>query len=205
MRSPTNPQAPGYNPVGLAEKEELVLRPLLAHDTQPSPGQRLKRKLSILLVSGAVSLAVLLAFNILACNGTLFGIKPRPSELASPTPLQARDDQRSSGEEDCPCKPTSTVPDYFNTSPGPWIGKTATGKAPFMAQTRTFDHAATYVPNAPLQTQVPIQGWHPGNLSIFGMMGFLTPYTPSTGFGVDEWPLPDGAEIIWLQVGALRY
>ena len=71
-----------------------------------------------------------------------------------------------------------------------------------MAQTRTFDHAATYVPNAPLQTQVPVQGYQPGDTGIFDMMGFLTPYTPSTGFGVDEWPLPEGAEIIWLQVSA---
>lgn len=201
MSSQADLQAPHYDePIDLNEKEELLPRPLLAHATQPCPGQRLKRRLSVLLASCAVSLAVFFAFNILACNGTLFGIKPRPSEPSAPAPLQAREYQSSSSSEDCPCKLTTTIPEYFNTSPGPWVGKTATGKAPFMAQTRTFDHAATYVPNAPLQTQVPVQGWQPGNLSIFDMMGFLTPYTPSTGFGVDEWPLPEGAEIIWLQV-----
>ncbi|KAK1781977.1 histidine phosphatase superfamily [Copromyces sp. CBS 386.78] len=201
MGSAINSQAPGYEPVSLSEKEELLSRPLLSHGAQPSPGQRLKRKLSVLLASCAVSLSVFVAFNMLACNGTLFGIKPRPSEPSTPqAPVQAREYPSSSSSEDCPCKPTSTVPEYFNTSPGPWVGKTATGKAPFMAQTRTFDHAATYVPNAPLQTQVPVQGWQPGNLSIFAMMGFLTPYTPSTGFGVDEWPLPEGAKIIWLQM-----
>ncbi|KAA8634608.1 hypothetical protein SMACR_02975 [Sordaria macrospora] len=200
MGSTINPQARGYETVSLSEKEELPSRPLLAHGTQLNPAQRLKCKLPVLLASCAVSLAVFFAFNMLACNDTLFGIKPRPSEPSTTqAPFQARDYQ-SSSQEDCPCKPTSTVPDYFNTSPGPWVGKTATGKAPFMAQTRTLDHAATYVPNAPLQTQVPVQGWQPGNLSIFDMMGFLTPYTPSTGFGVDEWPLPEGAEIIWLQM-----
>lgn len=84
---------------------------------------------------------------------------------------------------------TATVPQYFQTSPELWYvltpfsllllvsltglgraGPTATGKAPFMAQTRTFE--GTYVPNAPLQTAVPVVGGgDEGRKSIFEMMG----------------------------------
>jgi hypothetical protein len=69
-----------------------------------------------------------------------------------------------------------------------------------MAQTRTFDPEATYVPNAPLQTSVPIDGMTAANRSIFNLMGYLSPYSPSTGFGVKEYPLPPGAEIVQLQM-----
>ncbi|KAH8890844.1 phosphoglycerate mutase-like protein [Thozetella sp. PMI_491] len=100
---------------------------------------------------------------------------------------------------DCPCLP-SDVPQYFQTSPELWAGPTPTGKQPFLAQTRTFNPTATYVPNAPLQTSIPIEGMGSGNQSIFEMMGYLSPYTPSPGFGVNEYPLPAGAEIIQLQM-----
>ncbi len=63
------------------------------------------------------------------------------------------------------------MPQYFQTSPNPWAGPTATGRQPFMAQTRTFEATATYVPNEPLQTAIPIQGMAEGNRSIFQMMG----------------------------------
>jgi hypothetical protein len=69
-----------------------------------------------------------------------------------------------------------------------------------LAQTRVFDPAATYVPNEPLQTSIPIDGRKPGNDSIFKMMGHLTPYSPAPGFGVDEYPLPEGAEIVQVQM-----
>jgi hypothetical protein len=69
-----------------------------------------------------------------------------------------------------------------------------------MAQTRTFDPEATYVPNAPLQTSVPIDGMDSANRSIFQMMGYLSPYSPSPGFGVNEYPLPKGAEILQVQM-----
>ncbi|KAK0618463.1 acid phosphatase [Bombardia bombarda] len=120
-----------------------------------------------------------------------------PEAAASKAAAEAAD--RAKGD-DCPCRPSADVPQYFQTSPELWAGPTATGRAPFLAQTRTFDHAATYVPNAPLQTSLPIQGMAPQNESIFDMMGFLSPYMPSTGFGVDEWPLPPGAEIVQLQM-----
>ncbi|GAO18775.1 hypothetical protein UVI_02052590 [Ustilaginoidea virens] len=88
------------------------------------------------------------------------------------------------------------VPQYFQTSPELWAGPTATGRAPFMAQSRTFEPTATFVPNEPLQTSLPIDGMGSGNKSIFNMMGYLSPYVPSPGFGVDEFPLPSGAELI---------
>jgi hypothetical protein len=74
-------------------------------------------------------------------------------------------------DEDCTCSSTR-VPQYFQTSPELWAGPTATGKAAFLAQTRTFDPTgATFVPNQPLQTAIPIDGMGGENRSIFEMMG----------------------------------
>lgn len=69
-----------------------------------------------------------------------------------------------------------------------------------MAQTRTFEPTATYVPNEPLQTAIPIEGMGEKDESIFKMMGYLSPYSPGPGFGVGEWPLPEGAEIVQVQM-----
>lgn len=69
-----------------------------------------------------------------------------------------------------------------------------------MAQTRVIDGTATYVPNEPLQTSIPIEGMQQGNDSIFKMMGYLSPYSPSPGFGVDEYPIPPGADIVQVQM-----
>ena len=99
----------------------------------------------------------------------------------------------------CPCLP-SDVPQYFQTSPELWPGPTATGQAAFMAQTRVFEPTQTYVPNEPLQTGVPIEGMQDMDRSIFKMMGYLSPYSPSPGFGVDEYPIPAGAEIVQVQM-----
>jgi hypothetical protein len=71
-------------------------------------------------------------------------------------------------DDECPCRP-SDVPQYFQTSPELWAGPTATGKAAFLAQTRTFDPTG-YVPNGPLQTSIPVQGMAPDD-SIFRHMG----------------------------------
>ncbi|ATY59141.1 3-phytase A precursor [Cordyceps militaris] len=102
--------------------------------------------------------------------------------------------------DDCPVPPAD-VPQYFRTSPNPWPGPTATGAPAFLAQTRVLDPAAgTFVPNEPLQTAMPITGMQSGNQSIFRMMAFLSPYFPSPGFGVDEYALPDGAEIVQVQM-----
>jgi hypothetical protein len=106
-----------------------------------------------------------------------------------------------SGSGPCPCQPPR-VPQYFQTSPQLWPGTTATGKPAFMAQTRVFapTAAATFVPNDPLQTSIPIEGMKEGNKSIFKLMGHLSPYSPSPGFGVDEYPIPEGAEIVQIQM-----
>jgi hypothetical protein len=69
-----------------------------------------------------------------------------------------------------------------------------------MAQTQTFNPTGTYVPNEPLRTAVPIEGMGDDDESIFKMMGYLSPYTPGPGFGVNEYPLPDGAEIVQVQM-----
>lgn len=104
-----------------------------------------------------------------------------------------------SGSDDCPCsKPRP--PQYFQTSPELWPGPTATGRPAFMAQTRAFNPTGTYVPNEPLQTSIPIEGMKSGNDSIFKMMGYLSPYSPSPGFGVDEYPMPEGADIVQVQM-----
>lgn len=107
--------------------------------------------------------------------------------------------RRKPNDDPCPCRPKH-VPQYFQTSPELWPGPTATGRAPFMAQSRTLNPTATYVPNDPLQTSLPIEGMASGNESIFRMMGFLAPYAPSPGFGVDEFPLPAGADILQLHM-----
>jgi hypothetical protein len=98
---------------------------------------------------------------------------------------------------------TTTVPQYLQTSPELWAGPTATGRAPFLAQTNpvSFVPTATFVPNAPLETAMPIMGGSNQNQSIFHHMGQLSPYFPSlVGFGVREYPLPPGANITHVQV-----
>jgi hypothetical protein len=99
---------------------------------------------------------------------------------------------------------TTRVPQYFDTELGLWAGPTATGRAPFLAQTNpvSFAPTATFVPNAPLETAVPIVG-QGQNQSIFQLMGQLSPYFPNpSGFGVAEYPLPLGANITHVQVSS---
>ncbi|PQE25245.1 histidine acid phosphatase protein [Rutstroemia sp. NJR-2017a WRK4] len=99
------------------------------------------------------------------------------------------------------CSSSEKVPQYFQTSPELWAGPTATGKAPFLAQTNpvSFAPTVTYVPNTPLETGEPIVG-QGQNGSIFHLMAQLSPYFPNpSGFGVAEYPLPPGAKIAQLQ------
>jgi hypothetical protein len=101
---------------------------------------------------------------------------------------------------------SSKVPQYFQTSPELWAGPTATGRAPFLAQTNpvSFAPTVTFVPNTPLETAVPIVG-QGQNQSIFQLMGQLSPYFPNpSGFGVAEYPLPPGANITHVQVSAVH-
>ncbi|KAI9654452.1 MAG: hypothetical protein M1831_005418 [Alyxoria varia] len=97
--------------------------------------------------------------------------------------------------------------DYFQTSPELYAGPTPTGKPAFLAQTNPapFPHI-TYLPPEPLETQVPIFGApddadQDPDQNIFHLHGQLSHYFPNpTGFGVDEHPLPDGAEITQVHV-----
>ncbi|KAH6898591.1 histidine phosphatase superfamily [Thelonectria olida] len=98
------------------------------------------------------------------------------------------------------CPPPPDVPQYFQTSPELWAGATATGKPAFLAQTRVFNPTNTFIPNEPLQTAIPVEGQKEGKENIFANMGYLSPYHPSPGFGVDEYPLPEGAEIVQVQM-----
>lgn len=97
---------------------------------------------------------------------------------------------------------STKVPQYFQTIPELWAGPTATGRAPFLAETNpvSFAATATFVPNTPLETAEPIVG-QGQNQTIFQLMGQLSPYFPNPdGFGVAEYPLPPGANITQVQV-----
>ncbi|GKZ28335.1 hypothetical protein AbraIFM66950_003592 [Aspergillus brasiliensis] len=94
--------------------------------------------------------------------------------------------------------PTTTEPEWFKTRPQSFqeAGYTATGAAPFLAQTNPapFGNPATYTANHPLETSQPIRGAKDRN--IFHHMGILSPYYPrADGFGVDELPRPKGSNI----------
>ncbi|KAK9320925.1 histidine phosphatase superfamily [Lipomyces orientalis] len=75
------------------------------------------------------------------------------------------------------------------------LSPTSAGAVPFLAQTNPAPFGqATYVANAPLETSEPIVGAHGRN--IFHLMGNQSPYFPAeNGFGVDEYALPEGANI----------
>lgn len=116
---------------------------------------------------------------------------------------------------------TTTVPQYFQTSPElyagqfPFLqtpipqnisidiptGRTATGQAPFLAETNIAPFpGVSYIAPSPLETQQPIAG-NKGNGNIFQRMGHLSPYFANPdGFGVDEHALPAGANITQLHM-----
>jgi len=85
-----------------------------------------------------------------------------------------------------------------------YAGPTATGSAPFLAQTNPvlFGPSMTYLANMPLETAETIPG-NSQDQNIFRLMGNMSPYFSSpVGFGVQEYPLPPGANITQVQVGA---
>lgn len=84
----------------------------------------------------------------------------------------ARSKSAATSDSDCPCR-LPDVPQYFQTSPQLWAGPTPTGKAPFLAQTVVFDPTATYVPNEPLRTSMPVVGMGTQDENIFKHMGFV--------------------------------
>ncbi|KAF2479222.1 histidine phosphatase superfamily [Neohortaea acidophila] len=93
------------------------------------------------------------------------------------------------------------LPEYYQTSPELWAGPTPTGPAAFLAATNPAPFpSTTYLPNAPLETQVPIKG-RVRNGNIFEMHGQLSHYFPNPdGFGVDEYALPHNASIVQLHM-----
>lgn len=96
---------------------------------------------------------------------------------------------------------TSTeVPQYFQTKPELFAGPTPTGDPAFLAQTNPAPFASvSYIPPSPIETQEPIVG-NKNNDNIFEHMGKLSPYFAGPGFGVEEYPIPEGAEIVWLNM-----
>ncbi|OCK84849.1 phosphoglycerate mutase-like protein [Lepidopterella palustris CBS 459.81] len=96
---------------------------------------------------------------------------------------------------------SSHVPDYFDTTLGWFAGPTPTGDAPILAQTNAAPFpGVSYIPNAPLETQVPIIG-NSNNNNIFQLLGNLSPYFPNPrGFGVSEYPLPPGSNVSWVNM-----
>ncbi|GME48376.1 putative acid phosphatase protein [Neofusicoccum parvum] len=96
---------------------------------------------------------------------------------------------------------STSVPEYFQTTPELYAGPTATGEAPFLAETNAapFSHVS-YIAPQPLETQQPIMG-NTDNRNIFQQMGHLSPYFANPdGFGVNEYPLPAGANITQLHM-----
>ena len=92
---------------------------------------------------------------------------------------------------------SSTVPLYYQTSPDPYPGPTATAlMAPFLIQTDTASFTSgTVGVNSPLQTAYPITG-NTNNSNVFQLMGQLSSYFPNpVGFGVSEYPIPPGANL----------
>jgi hypothetical protein len=58
----------------------------------------------------------------------------------------------------------------------------------------------SYIPNSPLETQIPIPGNH-HNDNIFESLGNLSPYFPNPrGFGVDEYAMPVGSNVSWVNM-----
>ncbi|KAF2177726.1 3-phytase A precursor [Zopfia rhizophila CBS 207.26] len=96
---------------------------------------------------------------------------------------------------------TEKIPDYFDTTIGWFAGPTQTGDAPWLAQTNAAPFAGiSYIPNAPLETQVPIpRNIH--NHNIFQRLANLSPYFPNPrGFGVEEYSVPHGSNVTWLNM-----
>lgn len=103
----------------------------------------------------------------------------------------------TAGVVDIRQEPSPTVPDYFQTSPQMFAGPTVTGVAPFLAQSNPapFGQEASFVPNAPLETNIPITG-NTNRSSIFQLHGQLSSYFPNPiGFGSNEYPVPPGSNL----------
>ncbi|KAF9884788.1 hypothetical protein FE257_001278 [Aspergillus nanangensis] len=132
-------------------------------------------KVRILIMRATLSSFALLA---IACKADASEIRARAAESVT-----------------IPVPASSTTVDWFQTSPQSYQGPTATGVHPFLAQSNPAPFGQkTYTANEPLETNEPIKGAHGRN--IFHHLGDLSPYfSPEDGFGVDEYPLPQGSNI----------
>ncbi|KOS20622.1 3-phytase A [Escovopsis weberi] len=93
--------------------------------------------------------------------------------------------------------PTSTTPNseavWFTPVPEIYAGAAVTGPPAMLAQINPGPFRAQFDPSNPLQTSQPIAG--AAGRNIFQHMGPFSPYfVPEDGFGVDEYPLPEGSE-----------
>ncbi|EGP89370.1 uncharacterized protein MYCGRDRAFT_69914 [Zymoseptoria tritici IPO323] len=96
---------------------------------------------------------------------------------------------------------TTAGPDYYNTDPNYYPGPTPTGAAAFLAQYNPAPFASvSYIPNSPLETQVPIVG-NTNHSNIYQLHGQLSHYFLNPdGFGVHEYSLPHNASIVQLNM-----
>ncbi|CAK7213269.1 hypothetical protein SBRCBS47491_001745 [Sporothrix bragantina] len=159
-----------------------------------TPPRWLSRKtVRVVAISFVTCLAVCIAFKFVADNTGL---------VLSLAHSKGSDSNSAEKNEDGSCNPIATisVPQHFQTTPQVFAGPTATGRPAFLAQTVTIDPSATYVANQPLQTNILVDGVPKDGDSIFHHMGYLSPYQPAPGFGVQEYALPPGAEIVQLQM-----
>jgi hypothetical protein len=184
----------------------------------PTPPQEFQGPVDKLLFSRSKKhqylrkgLSVTIFILVLYVSYTFLANKIAVLTLAGTPPSRCRpvvavsEDGSSGGVESKP-KSTSTIPQYFQTSPELWPGPTATGRAPFLAATNpvSFASTKTYVANEPLETGDWIEGMKDGDESIFRRMGHLSGYFAGTeGFGAEEFRLrgAEGERIEMVQVG----
>ncbi|CAK7264994.1 hypothetical protein SEPCBS57363_001355 [Sporothrix epigloea] len=169
---------------GAASTSSSPFNPLDNHRRpgDDAPPRLLSRKIvRVVIISFVTCLAVVIAFKLFADNtGLVLSLAHK--------------------EGSCDPIATVTVPQHFQTTPQVFAGPTATGRPAFLAQTVTIDPSATYIANQPLQTNILVDGVPASGDSIFRHMGYLSPYQPAPGFGVQEYALPPGAEIVQLQM-----
>ncbi|CAN8099809.1 unnamed protein product [Discula destructiva] len=206
LKLPTNKETTGYTLVRGDDTPSAADDGPSTPTPREPPSHHRPPRLFHNLTLKTMLISIITAFLIFVAIHLAFGPgAPCLSKHHRPDPSSSSSSFSSSSsslDSDCDCAaPTPTVPQHFQTSPELWAGPTKTGAPAFLAQTRVFDPAASFVPNAPLQTAIPIDGMGAANESIFQMMGYLTPYMPAPdGFGVGEWPLPPGADIVQVQM-----
>lgn len=174
----------------MGTKPGALPAPLAWLDSKPRRSSLLTERavllVEFLLFAATVALFIMLfrSFAVAACVAGLTN--------ASPVDLEAR---ASVGFQ------STNVPQEFQTLPELFPGPTPTGIPAFLAQTNPAPFASTtYIPNTPLETQVPIVG-NTDNGNIYQLHGQLSHYFPNPiGFGVEEYSLPEGAEIVQLNM-----